>query len=70
MTQESPDSFPKARVKKEVLKHAEMNRASKEPMASTDKEKHTASTFCLLFWGFQGHQKKGTSEFIEEEKTP
>lgn len=68
MTQESPDSFPKARVKKEVLKHAEMNRASKEPMASTDKEKHIASTFCLLFRGFQGHQKKGTSEFIEEKK--
>lgn len=47
-----------------------MNRASKEPTASTDKEKHIASTFCLLFRGFQGQQKKGTSEFIEEENIP
>lgn len=58
MIQESLDSFPEARVKKMVLKHAEINRANEYPTASTDKEKCIARTPCFLFRVFQGHLKR------------
>lgn len=51
-----------------MLKHAEMNRASEDPVASTDKEKCIASTSCLLFRGFQGHQKRVQASSLRRKK--
>lgn len=45
-----------------------MNRASEELMASTDKEKCVASTSCLLFRGFQGHQKREQGSPLRKKK--
>lgn len=45
-----------------------MNTARKEPMASTDKEKCIASKSCLLFGGFQGHQKREQVSSLRKKK--
>lgn len=69
VAQDSADRFPKARVKT-VLRHTEMSRGSKEPVASTDKEKCTASASCLLVRGFLVHQKSEQLSSLRKKNIP